>query len=436
MRTIGSVLSDEKGFGSGFDFLRVALATSVVVWHEFYVVSGKSETALDQTPIAWLPGYGILVMFFSLSGFLITASALRLSVKNFLINRGLRIVPALSVEIILSAFILGPLFTSLSYSAYFTNIKTYDYFSNIVGLVNYFLPGVFVGRPAPEVNSSLWTVPFEYICYGLIIALISTRLLHRRLIILSAAAAFTAVGFVFYFTGYAAPSQTPLPTSDPYSQLEKIFATALFLGRGAKLLVAFLLGIAAYLYRDRLIYDRRLFAAAVALCLIVAVLGPAPWLTGSLLNAVICPTLVYITVFIGVSNLPRLPVFSRGDYSYGIYLYGFPIQQAASTLWPSAPLPILLVVSMLSITAFAAFSWHVIEKPILRLRGAFSFVARRRLEEGASTSATSYGQTPSGVDAPKREHAAKLNRNAKDLQDADWPPPSRLPATRLDFTGQ
>jgi len=98
-----------------------------------------------------------------------------------------------------------------------------------------------------------------------------------------------------------------------------------------------MLGIAVYFYRDRIPYDRRIPGACVALCVAAALLGPAPWLSQPLLNAVVCPALVYITAFLGVSRLPKLPLFSRGDYSYGIYLYGFPVQQAVWWLAPAMP---------------------------------------------------------------------------------------------------
>ena len=176
----------------------------------------------------------------------------------------------------------------------------------------------------------------------------------------------------------ATPSQ--LPPGVAGSLYDKVFSTALFLGRGAKLPVACLLGIAIYLYRDRIPYDGRILAVCSALCLGAALLGPAAWITQPVLNAVIAPALVYITVFLGVSKLPRLPLFSRGDYSYGIYLYGFPVQQVVKVWLPNASLVVQFAVALVLITAFAAFSWHWIEKPVLKLRRHFSFLARKRLE--------------------------------------------------------
>jgi peptidoglycan/LPS O-acetylase OafA/YrhL len=376
--SIGSMLDQQKGFGPGFDFLRVVLAVSVVAGHTPYVATGGGIES-DQMWIIWFPQFAILVMFFALSGFLIAASGLRLSVKEFLINRGMRIIPALAVEIVLSALILGPIFTTLPLFEYFTNAGTYRYFTNVFGLVNYVLPGVFSGNPAPEVNSSLWTVPFEYGCYAVMAGIMILGLLRRPALIVLGAGVLVGFGLALDIAGYAA-SPAQLPAGVTGTLHDKIFSTALFLGRGAKLPVACLLGIAIYLYRYRIPYDGRILTACCALCLGAALLGPAAWMTQPVLNAFIAPALVYITAFLGVSTLPRLPLFSRGDYSYGIYLYGFPMQQVVKVWLPHASLLVQFAAALLLITLFAAFSWHWIEKPILKLRRGFSFVARKRLE--------------------------------------------------------
>ncbi|MCP1842625.1 peptidoglycan/LPS O-acetylase OafA/YrhL [Bradyrhizobium sp. USDA 4524] len=374
--TIGSMLDRQKGFGPGFDFLRIALAISVVAAHAPYVAGGSGDG--EQAWIAWFPHYAILVMFFALSGFLIAASGLRLSLKEFLTNRGMRIIPALAVEIVLSALILGPIFTALPLHDYFTNFGTYKYFTNIIGLVNYVLPGVFSGNPAPEVNSSLWTVPFEYGCYALMTVFILFGLLRKPPLIVLGALVLVGIGLALVLTGHGAqPSQLPAGVAGTLH--DRIFSTAPFLGRGAKLPVAFMLGIAIYLYRDRIPYNGWLLAACCALCAGAALLGPADWMSQPVLNLLIAPALVYITAYLGVSKLPRLPLISRGDYSYGIYLYGFPVQQVVRVWLPHAPVIVQFAIALLLITLFAAFSWHWIEKPILKLRSRFSFVARERL---------------------------------------------------------
>jgi peptidoglycan/LPS O-acetylase OafA/YrhL len=98
-------------------------------------------------------------------------------------------------------------------------------------------------------------------------------------------------------------------------------------------------------------------------------------------NLLVAAPLVYITVFLGISNIPIPKFFRHGDYSYEIYLYGYPVQQAVFALFPVKSIPIQIILSLLVILMFAMLSWHAVEKPILRIRKKFSFIARQRLEE-------------------------------------------------------
>ena len=109
-------------------------------------------------------------MFFALSGFLVAGSLLRSrTVAMFLASRIIRIFPALSVEVLLSAVLLGPLFTSLTLAQYFRSHEFWGYWWNLVGHVHFRLPGVFDANPNPNVvNGQLWTVPYELYCYVLL----------------------------------------------------------------------------------------------------------------------------------------------------------------------------------------------------------------------------------------------------------------------------
>jgi peptidoglycan/LPS O-acetylase OafA/YrhL len=370
-RSIGDVLDDNRGVGPGFDFLRVALALGIVSWHAPQVANGAGWP--NVTRIIWFPNYGMLVMFFALSGFLITGSAQRLGLRDFLINRGLRIFPALFLEVTLSALVLGPIFTSLSFSGYFSRLQTYHYFTNILGVMQYRLPGVFDKNPGDYVNGSLWTIPYELGCYAIMSAFIIYGMLRRPVVVLVLSAAYMAAGLILSQFAF-----------DRHSIVGGLVFN-LVTGDGARLFVSFMLGIAAYLYRRHIPYDARLFVAAVTLCAIVAVIGPAPWLTPTVLNLLLCPALVYMTAFVGATRIPRLPIFGRGDYSYGIYLYGMPIQQAVRALLPFTTTGVLnLLFAVPLITGFAMFSWHIVEKPILKSRKKFSFIARARGGDGAT----------------------------------------------------
>jgi peptidoglycan/LPS O-acetylase OafA/YrhL len=366
MPSIGSVLESRKGVGPGFDTLRIGLAFSVIGWHSFHIVAGEPHPLADLH-FFWFPGYAVLSMFFALSGFLITASAMRLSLGNFILNRGLRIVPALLVEVMLSAIVLGAIFTTLPLSEYFRSDGFWRYFGNVAGFVSLTLPGVFETNPDHSVNTSLWTIPFEIGCYILMAGLILGKCLHRPRLVLMLCAAFGATAIVIFL---ADPSSAFASGLDPRS---------IFVGSGgSRLFISFLLGIAIYLYRFDIEYSGRAALACLLFCLLVAAVGPLP---GALLNVFVTPALVYLTAYLGVSDLPKLPFFDRGDYSYGVYLYGYPLQQTIVAVWPAhASVTVVFALAAFATTAFAMFSWHVIELPILKLRRRFSFVAGTRIQ--------------------------------------------------------
>src|SRR4051812_35041312 len=110
MKTFGSVLAGFVCFGPGFNFLRIALSLSIVFYH---VLTNYEHWELAHGPLLWFLEYSLVAMIFALSGFLITASAQRLNLEDFLFNRALRIVPALAFYILVCAFIIGPAVTTL-----------------------------------------------------------------------------------------------------------------------------------------------------------------------------------------------------------------------------------------------------------------------------------------------------------------------------------
>lgn len=359
--TIGSRLAARGGFGPGFDWIRIVLAVSVAATHINSIVP-RGTGHFSLPPVYH---FGILYAFFGLSGFLVTASAERLGLGNFFLNRGLRIFPALMVDIALSAVVLGAAFTTLPLGAYYANPMTHRYLLNMLGAVQLHLPGVFEASTVSAVNYSLWTVPFELACYALIGGLIVTR--GFRL------APLLALGWVG--AGFAVAAFAPrLGPLEPALQ-------HLFVLKGSRLLVAFLLGIAAYRWRDRIPRDPRLLALAVLACVALDLtLSPDE-------DAVFYPTLslllgapvLYITLWLGSADLPTPALLRRGDYSYGIYLYHWPIMQAFVLVLPDLRhAAIYFLVVMPVVAAFAAVSWHLVEKPVLAQRRRFSFATRQR----------------------------------------------------------
>ena len=374
--TIGVILDENQGFGPGFDFARIALAFGVLWWHSVEVTQGSMD-AYDLRPL-WIADYSIVPMFFALSGFLVAASAQRLSLGQFYVNRGLRILPALIVEVGLSAFLLGTIFTTLPLSEYFTSPRFWSYLTNIVGRVQLDLPGVFDHQPHLDsgrgvVNGSLWTVPLEMNCYLLMFVVIAFGLMRRPVLL-----ACLALGILLAIN---IPNYIPHLPDDGTSL--RAFDRLPMADKRPLLVPAFVVGLIFYSMRYSIPYSRVLFGGCIAALLVIGcIFEPTVW-DNSLSIVCTAPILTYVIIFVGLSDIPAVPFFHRGDYSYGVYLYGYPIQQSVKAIFPGmASVGLHFVASAVLVTLFAAFSWHVIERPILSLRKTFSFVKREQKVAG------------------------------------------------------
>lgn len=372
MKTFGQILDDYRGIGPGFDFLRVFLALAIVAVHTFSLTS--SAWMINDTPF-WFTRLLFVPMFFALSGFLITGSGMRLSLKNFLLNRGMRIVPALAVDIALCALILGPIVTTVALSEYFTSKEFYTYFLNIVGWVHYKLPGVFEYYPNSKVNGSLWTVPYEILCYIFISGLMITKSLHRPLNVLIVTLVYFGIGAVL--------STGLIIDSAPGAVRNAL--RILFLSEGSRIITAFLIGIMIFQLRHKIPYSKALFAACVLLCFIAPVFMEKKILMGFAYRPIFLIAICYMTVFLGLTAIAIPKFFKGGDYSYGIYLYHYPMIHiinisgiVALGFNPLVETLLTYVLAVILVIGVAYISWHYIEKPTLALRKKFSFIAKER----------------------------------------------------------
>lgn len=354
------------GFGPGFDGLRIALAFAVMGWHALAITQGN--TAPGKAGPAWLFFDTLLPMFFALSGFLVTGSALRLPLRHYILNRVFRIVPALAVDIMLCALVLGPVFTALPLLGYFAGDEFRLYFLNAFGFIHYALPGVFAGNPiGGVVNGSLWTVPFEIGCYVVMSLMIRSGVIHSARLTGGLALAWLALACLVDVSGW----------QSGWATLDTVVGF-LFTRNGSLLIPCFLGGSALYLARGRIPFDWRIALAAVLLLVAASLLLDGSLWSGRPLGRLLwlAPT-GYIIVYVGLLRLPGLPLFGRGDYSYGVYLYHFPILQGLQQIFGFHQWWLLLAAGVVPVTAMAMLSWHRVEKPILKLRRNFSLVGAR-----------------------------------------------------------
>jgi peptidoglycan/LPS O-acetylase OafA/YrhL len=374
MQSLGSALDEQRGFAQGFDFLRIFLATGIIGWHTANL-SGHSEMA--KASVFWLSEYMLVPMFFALSGFLVAGSSMRLSTRNFMLNRAARILPALAADIFFAALLIGPLVTKLPAKQYFTDATFLSYFFNIVGWVHYSLPGVFEDNPLPDVNGALWTVPFEIACYIILMGLMISGAIKRPRLILLFTCAVLIVGI---------PLRLMMShlASDNATFLESL-AMDFFLFRSSLLWPSFLVGIVLYQLRYYVPFSKTVAIGLVCGVILVSVFGdPEVLLRSPVVYSIMLPLLGYLTVTIGLSPMPRLPGFGGGDYSYGLYLYHTPFLQLLIHCFPDAWTgdrwwTLFFAGFPLSLTA-AVISWHLFEYPVLKLRN--SFVIKHRQAGG------------------------------------------------------
>lgn len=350
-----AIMERNRGAGPGFDLWRVGLSALVILLHSHQVSYGHAAY-LATGPFG--PVFAsILPIFFGLSGFLVTGSALRTrSVRIFLTFRVLRIIPALVTEVTLAALILGPLLTTVPLADYFSDARFFRYFGNIVGWIHFELPGVFTANPRPgTVNQNLWTLHPELECYLLMAVLMATRLIYDRTLTTLLLGVATSVGIAANvgFDMFELNGTYPGPV----------------------LVYYFLCGVVAFHWRRHIIVNPWLFVAAVVAAYALLTLRHNTFFVE--------PLLIYIMIYVGMVRLPRVGFLQRGDYSYGMYLYAYPIQQTLVLLFPGTRewyynfcLSIALALGV------AALSWHLVEKPALALK---RFVKGRPPAIGSTT---------------------------------------------------
>ncbi len=330
-----------------FTALRLALAVAVVISHAFSVGTGRH---LDE-PLTALTGYTLgehgVNGFFAVSGFLVAMSwDRRGGAIPFAIARLLRVFPGLIVAVLVTALLIGGAMTTLPTAAYPQDGRVW---SMIWVTITSFksattLPGVFEGNPLRWPISTVWTLRYELICYGLLLAYGVVGGFRRPVLLLAAA-------------GLAALALVVLAMLGPVPKGQE---TAL------RLPLIFACGSLAYLYRDRLPLLPALAVGAVVAPVLAKLAWPALYAPSLFVGS------AYLFLFIAMApglSHPRLE--PRWDISYGVYLYGWPVQQALQALYPAVPGWLMLGPALAVTCVMAAASWLLVERPALDLKSRF-----------------------------------------------------------------
>jgi peptidoglycan/LPS O-acetylase OafA/YrhL len=356
-------------------FLRLVLATSVLVAHTWPLGLGRGnfgakETG-DQADLGALGVYG----FFVLSGFLITASGLRFGLGRFAWHRFLRIFPGLWACLLVTALVVAPLVTLYQHGSlvgFWDEPKgplTYLRANWWTAQRTFGIHDVFSTTPYGKLvsgvsvlNGSLWSLVYELCCYILVGTLAFTGVLRRapRLVLVLLVTVYLALvgDFVqqarrgdFHAVTLEHPAFGPFP-----------LIGALGLKYMLPLMLMFLIGAAFQLYKDRVPMHPVLVAGAAVVAVSTAFLG------GFLILGM--PAYAYLLIA-GACYLPKWlqGIGRKRDYSYGIYIYAFPMQQTIALL-TGARWGVLayMGMSLAATVVLAALSWHLVEHPAMRLK--------------------------------------------------------------------
>ena len=303
-------------------------------------------------------------VFFVTSGYLIFQSWQRdPSIPRYLARRTLRIFPALLAAVLVTVFIIGPAMSSLPVGTYLQRRETYRYLGNIAFIGSKTLPGVFESNPYPDtVNGGLWTLKYEFAMY---LILLGIGVLGRKakwvlpcgLVLVALCSAVLAS--CLRLAQFGLDAAIPFATHVAETVESRFSSTSL---RFPELALYFMIGALFSHWRERVSFRWDVFLGMMLAWYFVSdQVGSfaLAWLIVS-----------YGALCFGTSNVSGLSRFGRrGDFSYGIYIYGFVVQQCVSKLLGPAPSwGIALMLSFAVTLVMGVLSWRFIEAPAMRFK--------------------------------------------------------------------
>lgn len=339
-----------SGHENNFDVLRFLFASLVVFSHSYPLGEGHElrEPLWRLTGQTTLGGLSVHC-FFIISGFLIAASwDRRKDVAQFLKKRVLRIYPGFIAANAVGVFLVAPMAADSAFGS--VRIAFHQFLWDCLRLQGSSLPEtLFPQNHLHAVNGSIWSIAYEFWCYIGVMFLGLVPLFHRRSVVLGLFILSLAVAFIF-----------------PTFHLEwigggilgRIFGYPFF---WARLLPNYLAGVVAWRYRETIVVSDRL-AMLSAMLLTVSIPIANSW---SVLFPVCGACLVLWAAF---HSSCRMHGFAKyGDFSYGMYLYAFPIQQllVMNDGGSMNPFALFALAWPLSILA-GMLSWYLVERPFLR----------------------------------------------------------------------
>jgi peptidoglycan/LPS O-acetylase OafA/YrhL len=329
-------IDQRLGRENALNIIRLVLAALVIVSHAFPIGGFGADPAVGDLGLGSIAVGG----FFAISGYLITQSRFRSSLGSYAWKRIVRIFPGYWACLIFTGFVAAG-FAGLVRGGWNIGDAAMLLVINapMVGPSHTGVGSTLTGLHYPDAwNGSLWTLRYELGCYAAVgVALVFASVRRRKYLIPVAFVVVTSLSCILRSRG-----------------------TDGSLADAALLAPFFLAGATIYVFADRIPCSGRL--AVVALVLLVATLATG---AGHSLSAL---PLAYLLMWLGIEMPRRVADLGKSnDFSYGTYLYAFPVQQmlvvaGAHTLGPT----IFILLSIACTAPFAITSWFLIERPSQR----------------------------------------------------------------------
>ena len=343
---------------NNFNLIRFIAASMVIIGHS-YPLTGTVGEPLHTLGISF--GHVAVDIFFITSGFLVTGSLVnRKNLLAFTVARILRIYPALIVAVLFCVFVIGLYFTVQPATTYLFSPDTYMFLRNnsllVAGPLHWYLPGVFEENIYKgAVNGSLWTLPYEIKMYAILAFLglfvfIPSRLISKKL--------FTVLVVTLAFVSMVA---FLVNQSLQYTESFDFIFTSRFMAM-------FFTGGSCYLLKNRLILSTKIFFTGL---IVLVYFSDNPAIFFILYSLMVA----YFVIYLAYIPSGRIRNFNRlGDYSYGLYIYAFPVQQAVAATLVGVSATMMMAVAWPVTLMLAVLSWYLIEKPILAKKDCYLII--------------------------------------------------------------
>jgi peptidoglycan/LPS O-acetylase OafA/YrhL len=341
-------LAEAIDSNNGFNLVRLIAASLVLMYHCFSLNPVHPNTPDPLTYIlAPVTNIGTIAVgvFFMISGIFISRSWMHdPHLPRFFLRRIARIMPALFVCVMLTTTVAVIFFSDSGASGLFSSGPWHYIFGNTVlhGLrtavppAELKIPAVLGGQ---DLNGPLWTLLWEGRMYVMLALIGAAAAMPMRIWLMV-----TSI-FLLIATGL----------------WPKVAAGYIW---GLEMWPQFLTGILLFTIASQV----RIGARQLICTLALAALGWTQWTINTSTGltffgaSLICAA---AALWLGSARFQGKAFFQKHDYSYGVYIYHWPIILMLKTAIPSLNEITMLLATLLIVLPLAMLSWHWVESPVL-----------------------------------------------------------------------